>query len=110
MSASFTPTASETSTASPVLTATKTPGGEIQVYPNPFHPDRGEVFHLGNVPPGLRANIYNIIGEYVFGITTKGDPSLDRWDGMNANKVKVVTGMYFLQINGKIYRLAVLRD
>ncbi len=93
----------------PVVTPTLNPGAGAQLYPNPFHPDRGETFHLGNVAAGLPVKIYDIIGEYVVGFTTKGNPTEDRWDSLNANGVRVVTGIYFLEIDGKIYRVAVVR-
>jgi hypothetical protein len=92
-----------------VVTATPVPVAGPQLFPNPFHPDSGETFHLGNISPGLRVNIYNIIGEFVVGFTSKGNPTEDRWDGLNANGVRVVTGIYFLQVDGKIYRVAVVR-
>ena len=102
--------ASPTFTLSPVVTATINAGSSAQLYPNPFHPDRGETFHLGNVKPGLQVKIYNIIGEFVIGFTTQGNPAADRWDSLNANGVRVVTGIYFLEIDGKVYRVAVVRN
>jgi hypothetical protein len=104
------PTASPTFTESMVVTATPVPVTGPQLFPNPFHPDRAETFHLGNVPAGVRVNIYNIIGEFVIGFTTKGNATADNWDGLNANGVRVVTGIYFLQIDGKVYRVAVVRN
>ena len=109
-SISPTNTCTPTITISPVVTPTINPNTGAQLFPNPFHPDRGETFHLGNVAPGLRVNIYNIIGEFVIGFTTKGNPTDDRWDSLNANGVRVVTGIYFLQIDGHVYRVAVVRD
>jgi hypothetical protein len=104
-----TPTISPTFTETPVLTATPVAAAGVQLFPNPFHPDRGESFHLGNVAPGLRVSIYNIIGEPVISFTSKGSPAQDRWDGLNANGVQVVTGIYFLNMGGKTYRIAVVR-
>ncbi len=107
-----TPTATETFTVSPVVTQTLNPNQNAQIYPNPFNPDRGEVFHLGNVPAGETLTIYNLIGEFVYSSKIKGNPALDVWDGMNANGIRVVTGIYFITISGssQIYRMAVLRN
>ena len=128
------PTATKTFTASPSPTPTITPGGPTptwtptftltdtptasntqvihpggpQIYPNPFHPDNGEVFHLGNVPVGNEIYIYNMIGQFVRKFTITG--ATNSWDGSNANGVKVVTGIYFVVIQNKIYRVAVVRS
>ena len=80
-----------------------------QLFPNPFHPDQGEVFHLGNIPEGEKVVIYNMIGEHVYSFRTKGNPGFDVWDGLNLNGVRVVTGIYFLVVKGKVYRVAVVR-
>jgi|GEM_PF-5014114 hypothetical protein len=99
-----------TFTVTPTFTATNTQvivKGGPQIFPNPFHPDQGEVFHLGNVPVGNEIYIYNMIGQFVrkFTITS----STNSWDGLNANGVRVVTGIYFVVIQNKIYRVAVVR-
>lgn len=109
---SMTPTVTETFTVSPIVTQTLDPNQNAQIYPNPFNPDRGEVFRLGNVPAGETMTIYNLIGEFVYSAKIRGNPALDAWDGMNANGIRVVTGIYFITISGssKIYRMAVLRN
>ena len=116
----FTPTISPTFTLSPVVTATDTPlvtvaptatlavGVPAQLFPNPYHADQG-LFHLGNVPPGQDVSIYDMIGQKVRSFTTVGNPLMDTWDGNNSNGVKVVTGVYFVVIQGNVYRLAVVR-
>ena len=83
-----------------------------QIYPNPYNPDKGEFFHLGNVPAGETMTIYNMIGELVYSQRLKGNPALDTWDGLNNNGVKVVTGIYFLVVSGnkQVLRLAVVRN
>ncbi len=102
-------TATPSFTASPVITNTVIVGVPAQLYPNPFNPDR-ELFYLGNVPAGATMNIYNLIGEKVYSVGLKGNPALDFWDGLNSNGVKVVTGVYFVVIQGNVYRLAVVRN
>jgi hypothetical protein len=85
--------------------------GGPQIYPNPFHPDQGQVFHLGNVPVGNEIYIYNMIGQFVRKFTiTSASGTGNAWDGLNANGVKVVTGIYFVVIQNKIYRVAVVRN
>jgi hypothetical protein len=54
--------------------------------------------------------IYNLIGERVYNLRLVGNPNFDRWDGLNNNGVKVVTGIYFVVIDGNVYRLAVVRN
>jgi len=84
-------------------------GPTAQLYPNPFNPDK-ELFYLGNVPANEKMTIYNLIGERVYSVTLKGNPNADYWDGLNSNGVKVVTGIYFVVIQGNVYRLAVVRN
>jgi hypothetical protein len=114
----FTPgpsnTVSPTFTVTPSFTITPTPtdvppGPTAQLYPNPFNPDK-ELFYLGNVKAGAQMNIYNLIGEKVYQVRLQGNPNLDFWDGLNSNGVKVVTGIYFVVIDGQVYRLAVVRN
>ncbi len=106
-SPSITPTWTETALVSPVPTAAP---AALQLFPNPFHPDRGEFFHVGNLPAGVQISIYNLIGETVYRFTSKGNAALDRWDGVNSNGVQVVTGVYILEADHKVYRLAVVRN
>jgi len=113
-----TPTFTATPTISPLPSATQsftngpTPTVNVaapaQLFPNPYHPDQG-LFHLGNVAAGLNVGIYNMIGQKVRSFSTVGNPAMDTWDGNNANGVKVVTGIYFMVIQGNVYRLAVVR-
>jgi hypothetical protein len=106
-----TPTWTPSFTITPTFTASNTQvivGGGPQIFPNPFHPDQGEVFHLGNVPVGNEIYIYNMIGQFVRKFTITA--TTNSWDGLNANGVKVVTGIYFVVIQNKIYRVAVVRS
>lgn len=102
-------TITPTITVTPVVTSAVVVGIPAQLYPNPFNPDK-ELFYLGNVPAGSQMNIYNLIGEKVYSVRLQGNPSLDYWDGLNNNGVKVVTGIYFVVIDGNVYRLAVVRN
>jgi hypothetical protein len=108
------PPPTNTFTITPTFTVTLTPtntpvGPDAQLYPNPFNPDK-ELFYLGNVPAGAQMTIYNLIGERVYNLKLKGDPNFDHWDGLNNNGVKVVTGIYFVVIDGNVHRLAVVRN
>jgi hypothetical protein len=98
--------------ASATVPAQAAPGAAALIYPNPYNPDKGEVYHLGNVAAGETLTIYNMIGELVYSQKLKGNPSLDTWDGLNNNGVKVVTGIYFLVVSGskQTQRLAVVRN
>jgi hypothetical protein len=109
---SATPTVTPSFTAGPsntfTIPATPNPASPAQLFPNPYHPDQG-LFHLGNVKAGLDVSIYNMIGQKVRSFPTFGNPAQDTWNGNNANGVKVVTGIYFVVIQGNVYRLAVVR-
>lgn len=102
-------TVTSTFTSTPIVTNTVVVGVPAQLYPNPFNPDK-ELFYLGNVPANERMNIYNLIGERVYTVVLRGNPAYDFWDGLNSNGVKVVTGIYFVVIQGNVYRLAVVRN
>ncbi|MGH7441181.1 MAG: hypothetical protein ACREKE_00755 [bacterium] len=106
---SASPTASPTFTISP--TFTPNPGGGGHFWPNPFYPDRNtRLFHLGDVAPGQKWQVFNMIGQLVWQSTTEGNPDYDVWDGRNSNGVEVTTGVYLLYMDGKIYRFAVVRN
>lgn len=115
------PTVSPTRTASPTPLPTGTPTVSptntrfvvnleepALVYPNPFLAE-SQVLHFGNVPAGARVRIYNVIGEFVIEKVFGGDPAVDTWDGTNANGVKVVSGVYFAAIQGRVYRFVLIR-
>lgn len=110
----FTPTATPTSTITPVSTSTPVPG-KAQIYPNPFHPDRGECFRVGAVPANTQMKIYDMIGALVYSRTLGGTTAcVDNWDGNNNNGQKVVTGLYQILLTytdgtNTIYRIAVIR-
>lgn len=108
-------TYSPTITVTPTITLTPTvgKGPGTQIYPNPFNPDKGEVFHIGNIAAGDQMKIYNMIGELVYSLKLKGNLYQDVWNGDNNNGVKVVTGVYFLVLSGstnQIFRVAVVRE
>jgi hypothetical protein len=109
-SATVTPSATQSATYTNTPYVTPTVGPDTHVYPNPFNPDKGEVFHLGNVNAGDTVAIYNIIGELVRSFKLTGDPTKDVWDGVNNNGVRVTTGVYFMKISSidKIFRVAIL--
>jgi hypothetical protein len=82
----------------------------VQLYPNPFYPDRGQVSHLGPVPAGETWSVFDIIGKFVYKATTTGNPALDIWYGYNADGMECSTGIYFLVIKGKVYRIGLVRN
>jgi hypothetical protein len=109
------PSPTSTFTLTPVPTAVPVPG-KAQVYPNPFHPDRGECFRIGNVPANTSMKIYDMVGALVYSRTIPGNSTacVDNWDGFNNNGQKVVTGLYqvlltFPDGTNTIYRVAVIR-
>ena len=107
----FSPTPTSSGTPTQTLSVVPTiasPGAKL--WPNPLYPDRGEVFHLGNVTAGSTWTVYDMIGKFVRKGTTTGDPAIDVWNGLNANGVEVTTGIYILVLDGHLYRVAVVRN
>ncbi len=76
-------------------------------YPNPFNPVRGEPTTFGFVLPEsgtLSLKVYTITGELVTTLIDNvhrpaGSYQLDRWDGVNENKLLVLPGTYFCRLS-----------
>jgi hypothetical protein len=109
-SATPSPTYTATPLVSPTPTFTPIVNSNAMLWPNPFYPDRGELFHLGNVPAGENWTIFDLVGHFVYKSTTIGNPALDTWNALNQNGIEVTTGMYFIYLHGHVYRLAVVRN
>jgi hypothetical protein len=104
-------TISDTFTPSPDVTPTPSPDNNpAYLYPNPFYVDQAPgLFHLGNVTAGQKWEIFDLVGHFVWKATTYGNYQQDTWNGRNQNGIEVTTGMYFLVLNHKVFRLAVVR-
>jgi hypothetical protein len=90
------PTFSCTSTVTPTYTPGVAAGVAPVLFPNPLKwtGGVGSPLHFAQVAPGSSVDIYDVTGRWVRSLKLVGDPSVDTWNGVNANGRPVVTGMY----------------
>jgi flagellar hook assembly protein FlgD len=103
-----------TTTISPTLVPTPVPKVSY-FYPNPFHPDRAEIFRikLNSNTSNASVTIYDMVGRKVRSFTgAELSASGTGWDGKNQNGVTVVSGIYFVVVSGdsNVYRVGVIRN
>ena len=104
----LTPSFTRTSTCTPTVTATIVwPGGEIQVYPNPFNIDSGVPLKFKNVPANSMVAVYTISAEFVW--SARPQEPVIYWYGLNQWGDKVSPGIYYYLIyergqNSKLLR------
>lgn len=104
--ASPTPTITSTPTATFTATITPTPLCAMNIWPDPFNPDRavGKVLKISCLPPGASVAFYTLSGEWVRTVSDTADvygsERVALWDGKNFNGVPVSPGLYFYVIVG----------
>ncbi len=86
---------------------------DVQIYPNPFRPNRGQGFvTMTNMPAGAEVRVYSLSGNKVWE-GTAGSTGIIIWRGTNKYGYLVASGVYLAVIDSsagkKVFKLAVER-
>ncbi len=86
---------------------------DVQIYPNPFRPNRGQGFvTITNMPAGAEVRVYTLSGNKVWE-GTAGSTGILIWRGVNKYGYLVASGVYLAVIDSsagkKVFKLAVER-
>jgi hypothetical protein len=78
---------------------------EIVAYPNPFYEDINIEFYLLESEK-LKIDIYDIQGNRITEIEENFHAGFNKfqWDGTNYESKKVISGLYFININGRKFK------
>ncbi|MCX8093831.1 MAG: T9SS type A sorting domain-containing protein [Candidatus Goldbacteria bacterium] len=101
-----------TATATPTLTPQPTQVGieQAHVYPNPYNPNKGSgFFYVDNVVDQTKIYIYAMDGSLVNDGVFNSTQGRFKWDGLNKNGSRVVSGLYYLVLEDPSGKTRVLR-